>query len=94
MKADRTGKNVAIAEKSTTPIKLITSYYQNDNEGLYMIWVQPAALLENNNSNRANRLSLFKVGRLMYKKFNSINYICSKSKFKIEVNQIIKLTRS
>jgi len=80
---DRTGKNVAVAEKSTTPVKPIISYYQNNNEGLYMYgcnW-----LLENNNSNRANRLSPFKVGKLIYKKFNSINYICSKFKSRIEI---------
>jgi len=78
---DRTGKNVA--EKSTTSVKPIISYYQNNNKGLYIYgcnW-----LLENNNSNRANRLSPFKVGKLIYKKFNSINYICSKFKSRIEI---------
>ena len=60
--------------------------YQLDNKGPYTVWIQPIASNETSkNSNHTKRISPFKVGSFIRKKYTDITYICSKTKSRVEI---------
>ncbi|XP_029165179.1 uncharacterized protein LOC114936225 [Nylanderia fulva] len=91
----KSGKEVSEVHHKVTnsaePIKVkkttsqIIKNFQEDNKGPFTVWIQSKAI-ESNEKTYYPQVSQYKVGKLFCKKFNSIDYVCNKTRSRVEIN--------
>lgn len=79
-----TESNSAGVRKSKGIIFPLIKRFRENNKGPFNVWIQPK--INDNGKPKSFQVSPFKVGNLVCKRYKNIEYICSKSKARIEIN--------
>jgi hypothetical protein len=82
--AQQTKISAVDTRKSKGIVPPLIKYFQTNNKGPFNVWIQPK--VNENGKPILFQVSPFKVGNLICKNYKSIDYICSKSKARVEIS--------